>query len=275
MQKLNVKLQKLKDGLRLRRYCRMNSARHVKGDERQSILRKVEELGPWFHNYQIASDIWTNPEGTGPGPNYPNWRWELLRPLLPDVKGKTCLDVGCSSGFFALKLKELGASYVLGIDDGEQPKAIEQAKFAAATLGLDVNFEKYSVYDLARIGREFDLVLFLGVFYHLRHPLVALDAIRAVCREMLIIQTITTGNEQPIDELEAPTTENVSLRSPALNDDRFPSLKFVEGALDQDPSCWFIPNVQAVKAMLRSAGFVPENSVLCTHPEIIVRCGTR
>jgi tRNA (mo5U34)-methyltransferase len=252
----------------------MDSARQISEEERQSILRQVEELGPWFHNYQIAGGIWTNPYGRGPGANYPGSRWEFVRPLLPDVKGKSCLDVGCSSGFFSLKLKELGASYVLGIDDGEQPKAIQQARFAAATLCLDVEFRKYSVYDLAQIGRQFDLVLFLGVFYHLRHPMVALDAIRAVCRQTLIIQTITTGKRR-IDELDSSITQNISLRSPALHDERFPMLKFLEGPLDQDPSCWFVPNLQAVTAMLRAAGFTPEKTAFPDDPEVVMRCRTR
>src|SRR4051812_23158565 len=96
-------------------------------------------------------------------------------------KGKSCLDIGCSSGFFSLKLKELGAAYVLGVDSGEQPQAIKQAQFAAATLGLDVDFRILSAYDLAALGTTFDVVLFMGVFYHLRHPLVALEAAHAVC----------------------------------------------------------------------------------------------
>ena len=100
-------------------------------------------MGPWFHNYEVASDLWTNPSGSFAGIEYPQQRWKLIEPFLPDVKGKSCLDVGCSSGFFSLKLKELGAAYVLGVDSGEQPNAVAQAKFAAQTLGLDVDFQYF------------------------------------------------------------------------------------------------------------------------------------
>ena len=266
-------IDKIISGLRSHQFCAMDSARTVTGEERESIISKIRELGPWFHNYQVASDIWTNPDGLGPGPNYPDSRWQLVQPLLPDVTGKSCLDIGCSSGFFSLKLKELGAASVLGIDAGEQPRAIEQAAFAAATLGLDVSFRVQSVYDLAQTGQQFDVVLFMGVFYHLRHPLVALEAIRAVCRETLVLQTITTKQAQAMVELPASFRENVGLRAPVLGDDSFPTLRFVEGALDGDVTCWFLPNVQAVRAMLRSSGFTLQESAFSNEPEILVRCG--
>src|SRR5215475_13351023 len=118
--------------------CRMRSAHPVTGEERARLVAKIDDLGPWFHNYEIASGVWTNASGRLPGPDYPLVRWSLIEPLLPDVKGKSCLDVACSSGFFSLKLKELGAAYVLGVDSWEQPKAIDHARFAATTLGLDV-----------------------------------------------------------------------------------------------------------------------------------------
>jgi tRNA (mo5U34)-methyltransferase len=220
----------------------------------------------------VAADIWTNPEGQGPGPNYPDSRWQLIEPLLPDVSGKSCLDIGCSSGFFSLKLKELGASYVLGIDAGEQPKAIQQASFSAATLRLDVDFRVHSVYDLSGLGRQFDVVLFMGVLYHLRHPLLALEAIRSICRETLILQTITTAHHQAAEELSVSFRESVGLRSPVLDDERFPTLKFIEGGLDGDVTCWFVPNTQAVRAMLRSSGFVIDKSVFSNDPEVIARC---
>src|SRR5437667_598247 len=133
--------------------CRMSSAREVTDMERHAIVQKMEALGPWFHNYEIASGVWTNPTGEAPGVEYPLSRWRLIEPLLPDVQGKSCLDVGCSSGFFSLKLKELGAADVLGIDFEQQPRAIDQAQFAARTLGLDVDFRTMSAYDIAAINR--------------------------------------------------------------------------------------------------------------------------
>lgn len=236
------------------------------------VERRIVDLGPWFHNIELAPGVWTNPHGTGPGVDYPGWRWRLIEPLLPSVAGKSVLDVGCSSGFFSLKLKELGADYVLGIDAGEQPKAIEQARFAAETRGLDIEFKVLSVYDVGEIGREFDLVLFLGVFYHLRHPLLALEALRAVCHDTLIMQTITTKNRRSLNELDPGALKNPQLKGSVLADQRFPVMRFVEGALDNDGTCWFVPNAQAVPSLLRSSGFTPNKSVFPTESEVIVRC---
>jgi tRNA (mo5U34)-methyltransferase len=252
--------------------CHMKSARKLSPQDRASTMAAIEELGPWFHNYEIASGVWTNPAGTGPGVDYPLWRWRLVEPLLPAVKGKTCLDVGCSSGFFSLKLKEMGAAYVLGVDSGEQTQAIAQARFAAEKLGLDVDFRVLSAYDLRVLGREFDVVLFMGVFYHLRHPLLALEAVRAVCRETLMFQTITTPSGQTLVEPDAGVRTSVAFGSPAMSTEQFPALRFIEGALDQDVTCWFVPNVQAVAAMLRSCGFTLDKPVFPSERDIIARC---
>jgi tRNA (mo5U34)-methyltransferase len=250
--------------------CRMASARGVVDAKRRALIEEIETLGPWFHNYEIACDIWTNPS-TPPGVDYPLSRWRLIEPLLPDVKGKSCLDVGCSSGFFSLKLKELGAAYVLGVDSGEQPRAIEQARFAASTLGLDVDFRILSAYDLASLDRKFDLVLFMGVFYHLRHPLVALEGVRAVCGGTIIFQTVTTGHQRRFSENEHRPMANVGLCSGVIAGRQFPAMHFVEGALDNDTSCWFVPNLQGVAAILRSCGFTLDHVTFTTDHDVIVR----
>ena len=64
---------------------------------------------------------------------------------------------------------------MLGIDFDDDYLA--QARFAAEVAGLDIEFRKLSVYDVGALGERFDLVLFMGVLYHLRHPLLALDLI--------------------------------------------------------------------------------------------------
>src|SRR6266850_4789178 len=106
-------LERLKNIIHRPTYCTMKSARPIEHGKRVIVEQRIAELRPWFHNFQIAADLWTNPDGSGPGPQYPHERWEGIEPLLPDVTGKTVLDIGCSSGFFSLKMKELGASYVL------------------------------------------------------------------------------------------------------------------------------------------------------------------
>src|SRR5262249_30617798 len=114
--------------------------------------------------------------------------------------------------------------------------------------------------------------LFLGVFYHLRHPLLALESIRRVCRGTLLMQTITTPNRIGTYETPpAPLNVNGGLRSAELNLPEFPLLRFVEGTLDGDNSCWFVPSVEAVLAMLRATGFKPKQIIRPTGHEVIVR----
>jgi tRNA (mo5U34)-methyltransferase len=250
--------------------CDMASAVSVPAEDLQRIRQRVSELGPWFHNYEIAKNVWTNDKGASPGPDYPARRWKYVKPWFENLQGKSVLDVGCSSGFFSVKAAELGAESVLGVDSGEQVRAIAQAQFAADTLGLRAAFKSVSVYDVAQIGRTFDVVLCMGVFYHLRHPLLALEALRKVCRGTLILQTITVPHAGRVAELIG-VSKDVQLNSTVMLDRRFPSMQFIEGGLEGDASCWFVPNVEAVAAMLRSCGFQPEHYIL-DQREILVRC---
>src|SRR5207244_6629889 len=162
---LRNRIEKLLSASHDKSGCRMAAAREVSDGARRILIQQVTELGPWFHNFEIASGVWTNPSGRFPGVEYPLERWCLIEPLLPDVRGKSCLDVGCSSGFFSLKLKELGAADVLGIDFEQQPRPIDQAQFAARTLGLDVEFPTSSAYGLAASTRKSHIFLFMGVVH--------------------------------------------------------------------------------------------------------------
>jgi tRNA (mo5U34)-methyltransferase len=250
--------------------CAMTSASVLRVDENRRLHQSIKELNPWFHNYEIAKGVWTNPDGVSPGPDYPARRWTQVAPWFSDIAGKSLLDVGCSSGFFSLKAAEMGAS-VVGVDSGEQPLALDQARLAQATLHLGAEFQGVSVYDLPQLGRTFDIVLFMGVFYHLRHPLLALEALRKVCHGTMIFQTITTPSRERIQE-RAGVSQDVRFNSPDMLDGRFPAMKFVEGSLAGDVTCWFIPNVEGVAAVLRSSGFDPKDFIFPNVQEVFVRC---
>jgi tRNA (mo5U34)-methyltransferase len=252
----------------------MGAARSLDAEESRQVRQRVLELAPWFHNYEIAKDLWTNADGASPGPDYPARRWAHVKPWFDELGGKSCLDVGCSSGFFSLKAMELGATSVLGVDSGEQARATDQARFAAETLRLRADFQTVSVYDLAQLGRTFDVVFFMGVLYHLRHPLLALEALRKVCGGTLILQTITTPSAGRLAELPG-VSNDVQLNSLPMMDRRFPSAQFIEGGLAGDGSCWFVPNVEGVAAMLRSCGFKPQDFVFPNVQEVFVRSSVR
>jgi tRNA (mo5U34)-methyltransferase len=176
------------------------------------------------------------------------------------------LDIGCNGGFYSIEMKRRGARRVVGIDHDDDYLA--QARFAADVLGLDIKFHQLSVYDVALLEERFDVVIFMGVLYHLRHPLLALDLVRAhVAGDMLIFQSMQRGSNDVADLAEDyPFTETGIFDRPS-----FPKLHFIEKRYAHDPTNWFVPNRAAAEAMLRSSGFTIE-----AHPEeevYICRCG--
>jgi len=187
------------------------------------------------------------------------------------------LDIGCSSGFFSMKLIENQAKHVIRIDDGEQNLAIPQVKLVAETLNVkNVDFEKLSVYDVEKLEKKFDLTLFLGVFYHLRYPLLALDKLRKVTDKM-ILQTVTTEIEDTSKKkmenyFQMPSEmENIKLRSKLFYDPGYPKTHFIENMLEGDKSNKCLPNLEAVTAMLRASDFQIDDIQILDH-EVIILC---
>jgi len=151
------------------------------------LRRQADALGPWFHNIDLGDGVWTAPDHfLG---DYPGVKWRRFADALPaDLTGKSVLDIGCNGGFYAIAMKRRGAARVLGLDSDE--RYLAQARFAAARLGHDIEFRNLSVYDVGALGERFDVVLFMGVLYHLRHPLLALDLIREhVAGDLLVFQS--------------------------------------------------------------------------------------
>ncbi|HZG09596.1 MAG TPA: TIGR04290 family methyltransferase [Allosphingosinicella sp.] len=218
----------------------------------EALRARIEALGPWFHNIDLGG-VWTAPEHfLG---DYPNVKFKRFAPHLPhDLSGKSVLDIGCNAGFYSMEMKRRGADRVLGIDSDE--RYLEQARFAAETLGYDnIEFRNLSVYDVAALGERFDVVIFMGVLYHLRHPLLALDLIREhVAGDLLLFQSMQRGSmELPDLAGDYPFEETEIFDDPA-----YPKLHFVEREYAHDWTNWWVPNRACVEGMLRSAGFAIE-----------------
>jgi len=216
---------------------------------RKEIERRVGELGPWFHNLNLRG-VRTAPDHfLG---DYPAMKWKTFEHAVPsDLTGRTVLDVGCNAGFYSIEMKRLGARRVVAIDTCEEYLA--QARFAASVSGFDdIDFRRMSVYDVAQLGQRFDVVLFLGVLYHLRHPLLALDLLREhAAADLLVFQSLLRGSmETGRFERDYPFTETAVFENPA-----FPRMHFIEHEYSHDETNWWIPNRAGAAAMLRSAGF--------------------
>lgn len=214
----------------------------------EEIRRRVKELGPWFHNLNLRG-VETAPDHfLG---NYPEIKWRHFSRAIPkDLTGKSVLDIGCNAGFYAIEMKRRGAATVVGIDSDEDYLA--QARFAASVCGAEIEFQRLSVYDVARLGRAFDVVLFMGVLYHLRHPLLALDLLhRHVVKNLLVFQSMLRGSEEV-----ALLAEDYPFSERNIFDDpSFPRLHFIERKYSGDPTNWWLPNRACIEAMLRSASF--------------------
>jgi tRNA (mo5U34)-methyltransferase len=230
-----------------------------------SLEEQIRALGPWFHNLKIGG-ISTAPDHfLG---DYPSFKWAGFKHVVPDdLSGRSVLDIGCNAGFYAIEMKRRGAGRVVGIDS--DPHYLQQARFAAQHEGLDIEFQQRSVYELAALGERFDLVIFMGVFYHLRHPLLALDLIyEHVADNMLLFQSMQRGSARV-----SPVAEDYPFSEwDIFNDPHFPQVSFVEHRYAGDPTNWFVPNKAAMDAMLRSSGFIieqnPEREVyLCRRGE--------
>ena len=124
---------------------------------------------------------------------------------------------------------------------------------------MEIEFRNLSVYDVARLGEQFDIVLFMGVLYHLRHPLLALDQVRAhVACDLMVFQTMQRGSEEIMHVEGDYPFAAVEQFAPAS----YPKLHFIEHRYAGDPTNWWAPNAACTQAMLRSAGFD-----ILDHPE--------
>ena len=177
---------------------------------------------------------------------------QLRQLQLPEsLAGLTVLDIGCSDGFFSFECEKRGAARVLAVDNFSSVYVDTPSGFNVARklLGSKVEFLQADLFDLnpAAIG-QFDLVLFLGVLYHLRHPLLALERIAALCRRQLIMET---------EVAEPPTGRRFRLFASLTGYQ--PSQSWMEFYLgddiNRDPTTWWAPTARCAEEMLRSCGF--------------------
>jgi tRNA (mo5U34)-methyltransferase len=195
-----------------------------------SLKSRVEEIR-WYHTIDLGGGVVTRGVDDSPV--------RLARLDLPaSLAGATVLDIGAWDGFFSFEAERRGAARVVSADyyswhgSGWGSKA--GFELARRALGSNVEDLDVDVMDLSpeRVG-VFDVVLFLGVLYHLRHPLLALERVASVTRKVLILETVV---------------DMVGFGRPAA--------AFYPGReLNNDPTNWWGPNVPALHGMLRDVGF--------------------
>jgi tRNA (mo5U34)-methyltransferase len=185
----------------------------------------------WYHTIDLGNGLVT--------PGADDTPVRLARLALPaSLSGRSVLDIGAWDGFFSFEAERRGAARVVATDHyawrgtGWSTKA--GFDLARSALGSRVEDVEIDVMDIspARVG-TFDVVLFLGVLYHLRHPLLALERVAAVSHDLLIVETVV---------------DLVGLGRPAM-------AFYPHRELNDDPTNWWAPNHAAMEGMLRDVGF--------------------
>jgi tRNA (mo5U34)-methyltransferase len=216
---------------------------------KEEILLGLGRLEPWFHCIDLGEGIRTKTRSAiGEPVEHPEPTWRKVRGALPDnLSGKSVLDVGCNAGFYSIEMKRCGAARVLGVDS--QRDLIRQAQFVRRVLGVDVEYERLSVYDLDPIQMgQFDVTLALGLIYHCKHPVLALERLFAITREWLVIETAVYPPEKAPESFEYDEGGS----RPTLH-----PLAYIENTTDAKEAIynWFVPSVNALTALLKNVGF--------------------
>jgi tRNA (mo5U34)-methyltransferase len=223
----------------------------------ETLQQVIDKLGPWFHDFELVPGLSTNRKNRESQLN----KWKFLEPFIPkDLSGKTVLDVGCNSGFFSFEIQKRNAGRVVGTDI--MPHCLAQARFLSHWFDLPIELRQIDAYNVDTLG-EFDFVIFIGVLYHLKHPLYSLEKISSICRDTMYLHCLLhgEGDHKELDDYRFDDRD-------FLNDPNFPRMYFIEKSFNNDESNWWVPNRSCLKAMARVAGFRKiEDS---KYPEIII-----
>jgi tRNA (mo5U34)-methyltransferase len=240
---------------RLRFFSR--EVQHLRSSNAEILGKVIGKLGPWFQDFELMPGVSTNHGNRDSQLN----KWKFLEPLIPrDLSGKTVLDIGCNSGFFSFEMKKRNADRVVGTDI--MPHCLAQARFLSHWFDHPIELKQIDAYNVDTLG-EFDFVIFIGVLYHLKHPLYALEKVSAICKDTMYLHSLLhgEGNHETLDNYKFEDRNQ-------FNDPNFPRMYFIEKSFNSDESNWWIPNRSCLKAMARTAGFSKIEDT--QYPEIIV-----
>jgi len=219
--------------------------------------QKVAALGPWFQNLHLPDGTQTAPDH--PLGDFPAFKWEPLAKVLPaDLSGQKVLELGSNAGYYAIQLAQRGAE----VDAVEiNPHYLKQSRWAAAAFGLTdkIRFRQASVYNTIREAERYDGIFFMGLFYHLRYPLLALDGLVRKMDGWMVFQTLTSPEGEASDK-QAPAQLDFGARE-RMREPWWPKMAFIEQRLAEDPTNWWAATKSGVEAILRSAGLE-----ICCHP---------
>jgi tRNA (mo5U34)-methyltransferase len=233
--------------------------------DRVYLQARADEVKLWWHSIDLGHGVVT------PGVKTPEIiRREMESLHLPDLDGKTVLDIGAYDGYYSFATERLGAARVVALDHfvwaidlpqafaywreckarGVAPMPLEETELwrpqqlpgkrafdtahAALKSRVDVVIGDFMTMDVASLG-AFDVTLFMGVLYHMKDPLGSLHRLAQVTRELAVIETHAVA---------IPGYEHLELCE-----------FYSSNQLNSDSTNWWGPNLQALKGMCRAAGF--------------------
>jgi tRNA (mo5U34)-methyltransferase len=200
------------------------------------LVDAIRAVPFWWHTLELAPGIRT------PGQTPESAQAIRMAAIPADLSGKSVLDIGCWDGYFAFECEKRGAARVLAVDSGQQRDFVRDRygidlavgqgfELAKRALASDVEYRQVDFFDIQ--GEQFDVVLFLGVLYHTKHPLLALEHLRALTRETVVIESHYVPDE----------AGEAYMRFYASDD------------LNQDPTNWWGPTIPCIERMCAVAGF--------------------
>ncbi len=174
--------------------------------QNETVVAKVRELGPWFHQIDLGGGLRTRDIAPFPGPqpvNHPMDRWHILEKAIPsDLTGVRVLDIGCAEGFFALELAKRGAN-VVAVDAA--PKMIARLNWLIEHFGTTrVQTRVATIESMAESPERYDIVLMIALLYHLRHPLMGLDIASRLTDTLYVESVVHETNEDSYLYLRPP-----------------------------------------------------------------------
>lgn len=206
------------------------------------IIEKINSVEHWYHQIEIKPGIVT------PGINNSAKVLELLD-IPPNCSGMKVLDIGTRDGFFAFEFEKRGAE-VVGVD--YFPSDRTGFKIAAELLNSKVTYIQDNIYNISKEKYgSYDIVLALGLIYHLRDPLGALDIIRDICENELYLETQVIDNAFLL-----PNGNSVELNSISHKLEEIPIMQFYpKDSLNKDFSNYWAPNMKCMVDMLTETKF--------------------
>jgi tRNA (mo5U34)-methyltransferase len=232
---------------------------------RENLQAAVDAVGFWWHSIDLGHGVVT------PGAKSLSHITRELESLrLPDLRGKSVLDIGAYDGYYSFAAERLNAARVVALDrfawsidlpaaeryrreckaKGVDPRPVEETPnwkpetlpgkrgfdtaHSALHSKVEVMVDEFMTMDVAPLG-IFDVVLYLGVLYHMEDPLRSLKRLAGVTRELAVIETHAVA---------LPGYEHLEL-----------SEFYSSSQLNRDPSNWWGPNLKALVGLCRAAGF--------------------